>query len=237
MNSTREEVASAASFLDPPEAISRINNLADQISSALERRVIKNSFVALSIYYLALKAQQRVVEYLNNDTFYCQVLWDSRTNLPSHPSLAADIAKYRDVFTVSPHLRALLESFSSWATLQKEEMECCCGGSVKPRLVSLEIMINTILKVEEDRLIIKFLLGVKSNDSNHLVNHYSFSKQSEVMDGLHIILICEEALEIKCEEIRYGGLSYKCTEWFSQEHFLRIFQDCISEIRKEEGRW
>lgn len=224
------------SILNPPEAITRIDRLIETVDKRCSKVGQPNRFVTLSLFLMALIAQKKVIRHLNDENFFCQVPWDNKINMPSHPSLAADVVKYGDLFGASQHLKAFLDSFFEWTLLQRQDMECCCGGSMKLRPVSLEIMINTILKVENNELLIKFLLGIKSNDSSHLANHYSFSQQSEVIDDLHIILICQEPWVIKTGAIAPGDgeSKYKAEEkCFSHRDFLNMVQSCLDEIKQE----
>ena len=183
------------SFLYPSGAVARSEVITNQIEKLLGAD-IKPELFAARVYCLALRAQQKILGYLNSDSFYCQVLWDDRTSLPSHPSLAADAAKCGEVFDLPTESRALLNSFSEWTVLRSEKLEgCCCSG--KPRDVLLDIMANTVLRADTDWLTVKLLLGIRTNDENHLEKHYGFKRQSQVSDDIGIIFACENRVRVQ----------------------------------------
>ncbi len=191
MMPTAEVNQSAPLFLNPAESIIRSDNILFKLRAKLESKK-SPKLLASVVYCLALKAQKKILAYLNDDDFFCQVLWDSRIGLPSSPSLAADVAKCAEVFDLSPELKSLLNSLSGWVLFKKEQMPCCCGG--KERMVDIDIMMNTILKVENSSLTVKFLVGVKSDDQDHLEKHYKTKRQSKVDSGLIIIFTCENQI-------------------------------------------
>ena len=182
------------SFLYPSGAVARSEVITNQIEKLLGAD-IKPELFAARVYCLALRAQQKILGYLNSDSFYCQVLWDDRTGLPSHPSLAADVAKCGEVFGLPAELRALLNSLSEWTVLRSEKLEgCCCSG--KPRDILLDIMVNTVLRVDADWLTIKLFLGVRTNDEKHLEKHYGFKRQSRASGDINIIFIGENRMRV-----------------------------------------
>ncbi len=148
-------------------------------------------YLPFAAFYLALQAQVKAMEYLNDKNFNYGLAWDEDIGLPSLPSLVADVGSYVRHFNPQGELRKLLESFCGWTLFVKEEMLCCCGRrSFKGRKVVLEIMLNHILEVEDSSIIVKQLLGVKTDDLKHLEHHYNFKKQSQRIDNLYMIWIC-----------------------------------------------
>ena len=183
---------------------------------------------------LALKAQIKVLEYLNDQYFNCLVPWDKRIGLPSHPSMVADAQKYVEFFPCSEGLKSVLNSFLGWSLFAKEELLCCCGGSLlKPYKVSLEIMLNHVLRVEKIDgdyfLVIKQLVGIKCSDKGHLKNHYNFGKMSRVIDNLSMIFIAETGISLKSDKIDYRFISSQKAEQFNLEEFARRI-NAASEI-------
>ena len=188
----------APGFILPGEAIARLDKIIDFFKSLC---MAQGAHAASKIFLMALMAQRKVLANLNDENLYCQVLWDERTGFPSHPSLAADVAKYFEIFNTSDWLKALLNSFSGWSLFRQEKILCCCGR--KERIVSLDIMINTILSVSSvpkssinSSLEIKLLVGVKTDDMEHLKMHYNIKKQSKVDGGLYIIFNCVNSVAI-----------------------------------------
>ena len=218
-----------AAFINPSDAVVRLEIIANQIEKLL-RAETKTELFAARVYCLALRAQQKILEYLNSDSFYCQVLWDGRTGLPSHPSLAADAAKCGEVFELSAESRALLNSFSEWTVLRSEKLEgCCCSG--KPRDVLLEIMVNTVLRVDTDWLVVKLLLGVRANDEKHLEKHYGFKKQSRASGDINIIFICENKARVLNGTIALEPISYNLSQKeLSIVEIERIIKKAIDDV-------
>src|SRR3989344_6670987 len=103
-------------FLTPRTAISRLDEIIDGLGV---NKIESSTLLGIWVYILALKAQRKVIGYLNDDNFYCQVLWDTATRFPSHPSLAADVLKYAEVFEADGELQAILNSFSGWSLFRQ----------------------------------------------------------------------------------------------------------------------
>ena len=158
-------------------------------------------------FYLALQAQAKTLEYLNDKHVNCGLAWDEDIGLPSLPSLIADVGSYIRYFNPQGGLHMLLESFCGWSLFEKEEISCCCGSrSFKLRKVALEIMFNHILEVQESSVVVKQFLGVRTDDLNHLEHHYNFKKQSQRIDNLYMIWLCRNEVKNNGSlEIEYLG--------------------------------
>src|SRR3989344_3697608 len=175
-----------------------------------------------NIIILLLKAQMKVLEYLNDQHLNCLVPWDKRTGLPSHPSMVADAQKYAKFFQCSDGLKSVLNSFFGWSLFAEEKLICCCGGSLlKPRDVSFSIMLNHSLKVDKIGadyfLVVKQLVGVRCNNKGHLKNHYNFGKMSQVLDDLSIIFITEAGFNFNSNESHYRFISSQKADQFNLE--------------------
>lgn len=210
-------------FLIPTEAISRLDEITSQLRERLDSERLPK-FLAAEVCYLAFLAQKKILGYLNDENFFCRILWDPRTNLPSHPSLTADVAKCGETFNMPSGLRALLNSFSCWTVLQKEELKgCVCSG--KSKTISIEVMTNTILRVQDNGLAVKLLIGVRADDQSHLEKHYNIKKQSRASDGLIIIFTCENRIVLTGEGLTVESVSYSSAETFSVPDFEKMIQD------------
>lgn len=202
------------SFLLPKEAIIRL----DEIIGQFKAKIAGNSSVNLlasHIFCLALEAQKKILDHLNDDNFYCQVPWDLRTGLPSHPSLAADAVKYSELFEVSSQLKALLNSFSGWSLFTKETKKCHCMVKGKTIEVGINIFVNTLLKADSDGLKIKLLFGVKSDVDGYIEQHWHLKKseyESKVADDLYIIFSCENVISFAGENLALQPVSFHCVE-------------------------
>lgn len=213
-----------AVFLTPKESISKIDQITDKLKLVIQGTAGQN-YLPLRVYLLGLLAQRKIIEYLNDDNLWCQVVWDSATGLPSHPSFAADLVKYTETFKTGDILEAILNSFSGWTLLQREESLCCCGGG--ERMVSREMMVNTVLKAGEDGLVIKLLVGVRSGDLKHLEHHFKIGKPSRVDGNLYIVFTSEN-------QIRYNensGLILEKINLDSDELFsVSAFEEIINRL-------
>lgn len=221
----------AALFLDPPDFVARTDKIAVRLKKEIEQKKSPD-FLAAAVYYLALKAQIKVLNYLNEDNFFCQAPWDLKTDLPSHPSLAADVVKYGELFDAPFRLRAFLCSFSGWTLFNQEILKGCRCRVAKGENVSLDVMANAILSVKDASLTVKLLVGIKSDNLDHLIKHYgrnekneNATKQSRVDDQLYIIYICENRIIVNGEEIFVEPISY-----FLPENKETFDIKCLEEI-------
>src|SRR3989344_787406 len=188
-----------------------------------------------NIITLLLKAQMKVLEYLNDQHINCLVPWDKRTGLPSHPSMVADAQKYANFLRCSEGLKSLLNSFLGWSLFAEEKLLCCCGGSLlKLRNVSFDVMLNHLLRVDQIGgdyfLIVKQLVGVRCGDKGHLKNHYNFGKMSQAMDDLSMIFTAESGFNLKSGQIRYRFCSSQKADQFNFEEFSKRINAINSEI-------
>lgn len=191
-------------------------------------RVPKSAFfLPARAFLLALKAQAKILGYLNDEHFNCQVPWDRRVGLPSHPSLVADVLKYVQIFKPDERTKAVLESFSAWTSFAKETITCCCGRGWNSRKAALDFMLNHIFEVKDSKLVIKQLVGVKSDDDSHLAHHYSnFQQPSRQYGDLSIIFVYENAVHLT-DPIAVESLDYKMAEQFNIAEFTgRINTAC-----------
>lgn len=195
------------------ESIERLGGIIPKLGVKIDGIINDNHFLPfyswlpLVSFYLALQAQAKVLEYLNDKYLNYGLAWDEDTGFPSLPSLTADAGSYVRYFNPQGELRMLLESFCGWTLFAKEEMICCCGSrSFKRRKVALEIMLNHILEVKDSSVVVKQLLGVRTDDLKHLEHHYNFKKQSQRIDNLYIIWLCRNRIKNNGNlEVEYLG--------------------------------
>ena len=187
--------------------------------------------LASEIYCLALKAQKKILAYLNDDSLSCQVLWDASTGLPSHPSFVADVVKSVEIFKAEPELKALLNSFLGWSLFRQVKMNCLCMGRDKLE-VDVDILVNTILKTNERGLAVKLLVGVRSSVNGYIEKHYHIKKkdyQSRVIDGLYIILNCENVVGLYGDRVYVEPLNFSYVDQlFGLSEFGRIVRRQMS---------
>ncbi len=174
-------------------------------------------FLPLVSFYLALRAQEKALEYLNDKHLNYGLAWDENIGFPSLPSLAADAGSYVKYLKPEGELKIILESFSGWASFSRQKTRCACGGnSFSLRDVFLEIMINHVLAVQGESVLVKQLLGVKSDDASHLEHHYNnFKKKSERIDGLFMIWAVENEISAKEEAVEVRCMKANCADEFN----------------------
>jgi len=160
-----------ARFIDYREAIGKIRKTATKLKKELSKQEASKVLPSFA-FYILLRAEMEVLLYLNDENLNCQVPWndwDMKVGLPSIPSMIADARKHRTA--EESFLYALLHSFFSWTVFARETLDCSHGSGPK-REVKDDIMMNYVLSSEDNALVIKQLVGVKSDDLSHLEHHY-----------------------------------------------------------------
>jgi hypothetical protein len=212
-------------ILDYKESIQKLSDLVTIIKEKMQKMENEyGSYLPSISFFLALQVQAKVIDYLNDEALNYGLAWDEDTGFPSLPSLVADVGSYVRHFNPQGKLRILLESFCGWSLFEKEEMLCCCS-SFKLRKVALEIMLNHVLEIQESSVVIKQILGVRTDDLKHLEQHYDLKKPSQRIDNLNIIWLCRN-------EIKNNGslkIEYLGSEHAEQFNFLG-FQNRIMEL-------
>jgi hypothetical protein len=174
------------------DALKRISNLRDILINKpiglVDRS--KSAWFWLTIYILALYAQERMIESMNDELIASDIPWDSKADFPLISSTAGDVVSYAErLKDPKDHfLKALLLSFSGWTLLSTEKKECACGKG-KLQEIPVDVFICTQVQMNSslDRLGVRFFVGVQSDDVDHLEHHYSFKQQSVRHDNLVII--------------------------------------------------
>lgn len=190
---------------------------------------MENKYLPLVALRIALFAQLRAIEHLNDQYFNCAVPWDSRIGLPSYPTLAADAKKFGDLSDLSKDdkLRVILDSFSSWAFLLRGSMKCSCGNWGL-EAVDYEIWLNHVLGIEDNGLSIEQLVGVRSNNRRHLKHHYQIKRQSKQDPNLHIIWESKDWVKVSDEGIEVKTLKLGKDPAFDVD----VFRNLILSIYK-----
>jgi len=223
-------------FLGHRESLIKLRVILGDTVIALNKLIRPDSGCLINnVFIVALKAQFKVLEYLNDQHLNCSIPWDKRTGLPSHPSMIADAQKYTKFFQCSEGLKSVLDSLLGWSFFAKEELLCCCGGSLlKPRNVSFDVMLNHSFRIDytDDNfyLVVKQLVGIRCSNKGHLKNHYNFGKMSRVTDDLSMILISEGGLRKYHEEIFSRFYLTQKADQFNLEEFSRRIASIADEI-------
>lgn len=145
---------------------------------------------SLTVRILNASQSPRVMQKLiGKENITCDIPWDETLGLPSYPTLAADAKSYGRICRPEDmRIKALCESFSGWSLYATQKELCACNSRLKVNELTIEIMINHILKVSDRWLSIKQLIGLHSENLKRLEKHYYEDKTpSRFVDSLLII--------------------------------------------------
>ena len=206
-----ESIASTESIIE------RIKKIRTDLSRGKERGVVgplsglevsadqvkQTKLTFLDLLLLLLSSHAAVVRHLNSrqakadimkkligaENITCDIPWDEELDIPSCPVLAADARSYPKIFKPEDkRIGALCESFSGWSLYSTQKELCACNSRLKVNELMIEIMVNHILKTEDDKIFIKQLIGLRSEDPKRLEKHYYEDKvPSRFVDSLLII--------------------------------------------------
>lgn len=225
----------ALGIISPEQAIERLEKLTCLLRQQLSTQKDKTYFTPLVSYCAALNVQSQALRCFN-EFVEVGVPWDEELNLPSSPSMAADIKTYSEQIGLKGELKGLFSSFSGWALFRRVVESCACGwikkrgGGLMFRDVSIDIMVNTIIKTEEGgNLKIKQFIGVRADDAEHLAHHYEiFSRQSSAVGDLMIILESENCLKFSRDRIGVEAIDLKKAKNFDLDAFSSILSDFLN---------
>lgn len=218
------------------DALSRIRSLRETLINkpldTVDRS--KSNWFWLAIYILALCAQEKMIDSMNDELIASDIPWDIKPDLPLISSTIGDAISYaerlkdpKDYF-----LKALLLSFSGWTLLSTEKKECACGNG-KLREIPVDVLVNTNIQVNPPNgLNMEFFVGVQSDDQEHLERHYSFKKQSVRQDNLIIIfssggIIFKDSDNIHRVQPRDSGQA----EQFRANRMAEILEGLVGSFR------
>jgi len=219
-------------IVNPEDTVKRIKKISIQLEEQLRFSEVCGSpkYVSIVMYYLALRAQVKIIRYLNDEHLSCPIIWSGATGLPSHPSMAADVRKFIDKFETLDLLKAVLLSFSEWTIIQSENFLCCCGKDSRQIKVQLDIMINNALRTSNGRLIVKKIIGIRSDNEDHLINHYNFREKSKVDSNIYKIWICENTICVTDGRVEIEHICSECTEQFDVLKFSSLVWQLFNQM-------
>ena len=234
--------------IDYKEALKRIKVLKNELIEKSDGRDrSKGEFFWLSLYTLAICAQEQLIYSLNDELISSSIPWDIESDLPLISSTIGDALSYaerlkdpKDYF-----LKALLLSFSGWTLLSTEQKECACSKG-KLQDISVDVLVQTnmqMMKIPKERPLdwsyidVNFLVGVQSDDQDHLEHHYSFKKQSIRHEGLIIIFSSHGGtFRVKSDSvIDYKKVGVHQAEQFRADKMAEILDEFILSFNKKEA--
>lgn len=229
--------------IDYKKALSGIAVLKNQLIKKLDGLDrSKGEYFWLSLYMLAICAQEQVISSLNDDLIASSTPWDTESDLPLISSTIGDAISYAERLKDPKDylLKALLLSFSGWTLLSTEKKECACSKG-KLQEISVDVLVQTnmqIMKITKEPpldwpyLDVNFLVGVQSDDQDHLEHHYSFKKQSVRNEGLIIIFSSKGAMfRVKSDSIiDYQGDRLHQAEQFRANKMAEILDGLVGSF-------
>lgn len=238
------------------EAIERLKKISEQLKQELNKHNLYD-ILASRAFSIFLDAEIKTLEYLNDENLNCFVPWDESIGLPSPPTMIADVKKYaedkllicppRD-FSGSPFipgvtvvvkprsiidhfLYSLLNSFYGWTRLSEEIFpSCVCStNNLNGRKAELEIMMNHVMRLEDNALLIKELVGVRTDDE-HFEKHFKMQKPSARDPNLYIVWICTNKISCSGGTVKIFPLSKESDDTFNAQKLEKIMQLAAVEI-------
>lgn len=209
-------------FIQPQEAISKLTETVELLRIEKHPRLL-----SAATYYLALRAHIDFLSTFNDDLISTSVAWDTRIDLPSCPSMAADVAKYAEKIN-NPVLRGILRSFTEWTPIFRENFDCACGSGNKFENARWDIMLNHTMHESDGELVVKqFLAGtsVKAEYMKKFLAHHRPNKISQADESIVIILSCENAITSKGDIRAIDFWSSKHVDVNNFVKLIHLFQE------------
>ncbi len=227
-------------FRDWRESIKRIAEIRKSLRIALDERLAqKQEFIPAWALWLEMGAAIKTLESINSDALNCAVPWDKKTGFPSLPSMTADARKYGETLKNGHKpLALIIDSFCAWTPIFNGSAECCCGmPGFKYRKVEYEVVINHGLSAENGEVAVIQLVGIRTDDVEHLKTHFSsaisdehsgFQKFSKVLPNTNIIFTSENRLKLSDGVIIINQTFVESAREFSRTDFHEFFEKIIA---------
>lgn len=206
---------------DPKIAQNRLEKIKLAISD-----LVAEKHKPLMAYAVLLGAAINHLTHGLNKMFYFPIPWDIGLGWPSHPSLVADARSYCRSIASDP-IGLIVDSFAEWRLFQSQEKLCCCGKGYfflkRERIVPIEIVIHHPVNIDQgSRTIeIKQLIGIRSNDRDHIENHYDLRRDSRVNSDISIIGTSSVKFSLVNFELIASSEEY--AEQFNTIFFTKVF--------------
>lgn len=218
--------------IDPFEAVRRIRGIVGAIAGS----EAGSASLALKAYSIALRAQSAVLQVLNaNPELVSKVHFDNVSGLPSYSIMAADLISCCKKFEPEPVLKAVLDSFSGWAVLGTQKLEGCRCGS-EPVDIELKIRVHHSHEIKDDKFFIEQLLGVESENKEHLEKHYGgFNQKSNAGENILIVAVSRASIILagKDECAQSSRYEFKIEEEKqSDEVDISIWKNILENLKK-----
>ena len=234
---TEASATSSIEFICPNEAIARLTKVSQEIKTHLSAKTISDGHQHLAsvAYCLALDTHVDFLSRVNDEEFFTPVAWDTRTNLPSHPSMSADIASGAE-HNNSPLLRGILKSFSRWTPIFKEKFENCACGNGSVMNVGWCILLNHAMSEQDGELTVKQFLAVipeKQKYREKLLAHHQPNKISQADERFVIILECVNTITNN-GQVSARAIDFWASKQVNINNFGKLF-DSFSRNKVEVG--
>lgn len=219
------------------EALGRIHEVRQRLKIACARIELKEkNLVPVRAFEFLLAAEVAALKFLNDGRFNYAIPWDLEVNIPSVPSMIADVGVYA--------ARALCEnkayevtryaclSFSKEIPILRERYQCACGRvKFAEREIGLEILMRHIIKKRGTKLLLSQIIGIMSDDKTHLDEHYHGDVLTpELVQGLGVwrcdavIAFDRGAITVSADHVP------QCKKEFRGEKFAEFFSREIEKF-------
>lgn len=226
-------------FRDWRESIKRMTEIRAGLLSALrDKAEQKYEFLPSWALWLAFGAAVKTIETINSDHLNCAVPWDTKTGFPSLPSMTADARKYgENLKNGHKPIALILDSFCAWTRISRGRSECCCAQpDFKFETVEYDVVINHGLSAKDGEVIVAQLVGIQTDDVDHLKTHFSssasetcsnFQKFSRVLQNTNILWTAKNTLKLSGDTITIGESSIESAREFSRSDFYEVFMQAV----------
>jgi hypothetical protein len=168
-----------------------------------------------------------------NKMFYFPIPWEKSSSWPSHPSLVADARSYCRSIASDDSIGLIVDSFAEWRLFQSQKILCCCGkGSAfsRERIVPIEIVIHHPVNMDRgsQTIEIKQLVGIRSDDRDHIENHYNLRRDSRV--NRDISIIGTSLAKVNSANFELIASSEEYAEQFNTVLFTKVFGELCQKV-------
>ncbi len=235
-DSTQFSIPKPPKFIDWKEAVEKLKVIEGKFKEAISAAKSPDTLPAMA-FYLALRGEIEVLNYLNNDKINCLVPWDEQIGLPSLATLSADAGKFGDLFEASNAMAAVLKSFSAWSFFFQETLKDCTCGNSRARDVLLSRFLNHSVRADGDSLSVKQMLAITSNDKKHMRHHYSgFTKPSQWHNDMLIIWSCENRVTLANGSVTIEPKKEENSMEFKMDGLKNYIFELISEFENKDSK-
>lgn len=224
------QFAAPPQFLNWRESAEKIRELVVRLKNDIVRKENPSYQVLAGYAFLALLAAEiGALHHFNSDTLSCALPWDENTGIPSPSSMIADVQKFLLHAGYTKDAQKLLQSFATWTPIAEQKISCVCGSKkFQSREIGIHLILHHIVSQEDNVVAVRQLVGVASDDDEHLRHHYNVRTPSRQYEDVQIIWDAEN--HIRNEVFSLLKSSYADT--FNVAEFESRIKGAVAEIMR-----